>query len=49
MTKENKWFLEKMIEISENAFAEGKTFSHEEVKEMLKLRRNENRLVAASV
>lgn len=49
MTKENEWFLRKMIESSEKALSEGKLYTHNEVKEMLKQRRHGNRLVGTGI
>lgn len=49
MTPETIWFLKEMTAKSDRDFAEGKVYSHEQVKEMLKTRRNENQVVAACV
>lgn len=47
MSPETAWFLKKMVEKSEDDFALGKTYSHDEVKEMLKARRYEDKMVTA--
>lgn len=47
MTPETVWFLKEMTARSEKDFAEGKVYSHEQVKEMLKARRHEAQMVAA--
>lgn len=47
MTPETVWFLKKMTAKSEKDFAEGKVYTHEQVKEMLKTRRYEDKVVAA--
>lgn len=49
MTPETVWFLKEMVAKSERDFSEGKVYSHEQVKEMLKTRRHENQVVAACV
>ena len=46
---EEVWYLKKMIEISENSLAEGKTYTHEEVKALMKARHNESHLITARV
>lgn len=46
MTPETIWFLKKMTARSEKDFEEGKTYSHKQVKEMLKTRRNGNKEIA---
>lgn len=47
MTPETVWFLKQMTAKSEADFAESKTYSHEQVKEMLKTRRHEEQMVTA--
>ena len=47
MTPETVWFLKEMTARSEKDFTEGKVYSHEQVKEMLKARRHEDQMVAA--
>ena len=49
MTPETVWYLKEMMRRSEKDFAEGNTYSHDQVKDMLKARRNENKVVAACV
>lgn len=46
---EEVWYLKKMIEISENSLAEGKTYTHKEVKALMKARHNESHLITARV
>ena len=36
MTSENAWFLKEMMSKSDKDFAENKTYTHDQVKEMLK-------------
>lgn len=49
LTPEAVWFLKEMTAKSEKDFAEGRVFSHEQVKEMLKTRRHGDQVVAACV
>ena len=49
MTSENAWFLKEMTAKSDKDFAENKTYTHSQVKDMLKARRNENKVVTACI
>ena len=49
MKTENAWYLMQMMAKSDKDFAEGRTYTHEQVKDMLKARRNENKVVAACI
>ena len=42
MTSENTWFLKEMMAKSAKDFAENKTYTHSQVKDMQKARRHEN-------
>lgn len=46
---EEVWYLKKMVELSEKDFAEGRTYTQEQVKEILKARRHANKVVTACV
>lgn len=46
---EEVWYLKKMMELSEKALAEGKTYTHEEVKSLIKARLHDNYVAATSV
>ena len=46
---EEVWYLKKMIELSEKDFAEGRTYTQEQVKEYLKARRHAGKVVTACV
>lgn len=43
LNPETVWYLKKMMELGEKSLAEGKIYSHEEVKALIKSRNNENR------
>lgn len=47
MTSETTWYLKEMMAKSDKDFAENKTYTHDQVKEMLKARRHENKMVTA--
>ena len=49
MTSENAWFLKEMMSKSDKDFAEDKTYTHSQVKDMLKARRHENKMVTACI
>ena len=49
MTSENAWFLKEMMTKSDKDFAEDKTYTHSQVKDMLKARRHENKMVTACI
>lgn len=49
MSPETVWYLKEMLAKSEKDFAEGRFYTHEQVKEMLKARRHESEMVTASV
>lgn len=49
MTPETIWYLKEMVARSDKDFAEGKFYTHEQVMEMLKTRKNENKVVTACV
>lgn len=49
LNEETIWYLKKMVELGENAVTEGKTYSHEEVKALIKARHHEDCLVSACV
>ena len=49
MTSENAWFLKEMMAKSDKDFAENKTYTQSQVKEMLKARRHENKVVTACI
>ncbi|MCQ2266128.1 MAG: hypothetical protein MJZ40_00270 [Bacteroidaceae bacterium] len=49
MSPETIWYLKKMLEISEKDFAEGRSYTHEQVKEMLKARKHEDQVVKACI
>ena len=42
---EEVWYLKKMVELSEKDFAEGRTYTQEQVKEYLKARRHAGKVV----
>lgn len=44
---EEVWYLKKMVELSERSLVEGKTYTHEEVKAIMRARHNESHLVTA--
>lgn len=44
---EEVWYLKKMLELSEKDFAEGRTFTQEQVKDYLKARRDASKVVTA--
>lgn len=46
---EEVWYLNKMVELSEKDFAEGRTYTQDEVKVFLKARRNASKVVTARV
>lgn len=46
---EEVWYLNKMVELSEKDFAEGRTYTQDEVKEFLKARRHASKVVTARV
>lgn len=46
---EEIWFLKKMTELSEKDFAEGKTYTQEQVKDFLNARRHADKMVAERV
>ena len=47
MTSETTWYLKEMMAKSDKDFAENKIYTHDQVKEMLKARRHENKMVTA--
>ncbi|MCQ2254326.1 MAG: hypothetical protein MJZ29_02430 [Bacteroidaceae bacterium] len=49
MTPETIWYLKEMVAKSDKEFAEGKFYTHEQVMEMLKARKNEDKVVTACV
>ncbi|MCQ2243102.1 MAG: hypothetical protein MJZ32_02470 [Bacteroidaceae bacterium] len=50
LTPETVWYLKKMLEIGEKAISEGKTYTHEEVKALIKSRyHHESNLAATCV
>lgn len=49
MTSENAWFLKEMMAKSDKDFAENKTYTHSQIKEMLVARRHENKMVTACI
>lgn len=49
LNEETVWYLKKMMEIGEKALTEGKTYTNEEVKAIIKARYHEGRLVGACV
>lgn len=49
MTSENAWFLKEMMTKSDKDFAEDKTYTHSQVKDMLKARRHENKMVTTCI
>lgn len=49
MTSENAWFLKEMMSKSDKDYAEDKTYTHSQVKDMLKARRHENKMVTACI
>ena len=49
MTSENAWFLKEMMSKSDKDFAEDKTYTHSQVKDMLKACRHENKMVTACI
>lgn len=49
LNEETVWYLKKMMEIGEKALTEGKTYTNEEVKNLIKARYHEGHLVRASV
>lgn len=49
MNSETIWYLKEMVARSEKDFVEGRTYSHDAVKEMLKARRHEDKMVTACV
>ena len=49
MTSENAWFLKEMMAKSDKDFAENKTYTQSQVKDMLKARRHENKVVTAYI
>lgn len=46
---EEIWYLKKMVELSEKDFAEGKTYTQNQVKEFLKARRDGSKVVTACI
>ena len=44
MTPETIWFLKEMVAKSDKDFAEGKCYTHEQVLDMLKNRKNEDKV-----
>lgn len=50
LTPETVWYLKKMLEIGEKAISEGKTYTHEEIKALIKSRyHHESNLAATCV
>lgn len=49
LNEETVWYLKKMMEMSDKDFAEERTYSHDQVKEMLKARRHESEMVTACI
>lgn len=49
INEENIWYLKKMLEVSEKDFAEGRYYTHEQVKNMLKNRTHADKMVSACV
>lgn len=45
LPKEELWYLERMISQSEKDFAEGRVYTHDDVKQMLKARKHDNHVV----
>lgn len=46
---EEVWYLKKMMELGEKDLAEGKTYTHEEVKSLIKARFHDNYVAATCV
>ena len=49
MTSENAWFLKEMMAKSDKNFAGNKTYTHSQVRDMLKARRHEKKMVTACI
>lgn len=49
LNEETVWYLKKMMELGEKAISEGKTYTHEEVKSIIKARFHENNVVTTCV
>ena len=49
ITSENVWFLKEMMAKSDKDFAENKTYTYSQVKDMLKARRHENKMGTAYI
>ena len=49
MTSETTWYLKEMMAKSDKDFAENKTYTHSQVKDMLKARRHEKKMVTACI
>lgn len=46
MSPETVWYLKKMMELGEKAISEGKTYTHEEVKSLIKARFHDSNVAA---